>query len=104
MLDGKYIVISDEDIDLFDKQNLYIYAAFEKILKIDDGRDLVRKHHKNHDAQKVYSELQAFATTSTAASLNAADLLTYITTARLGANQTWVGSIRLLSLHIGKTK
>ena len=99
MLDGDYIAISDEDIDLFDKQNLYIYAAFEKILKIDDGRDLVRKHHKHHDAQKVYSELQAFATTSTAASLNAADLLTYITTARLGANQTWVESTSAFITH-----
>ena len=60
---------------------------------------MVRKYHKHHDVQKVYSELQAFAITSTAASLNVADLLTYITIARLGAKQTWVGSTSAFITH-----
>ena len=79
VLDETYTPSTAEEIRLFSKQNLYIYSVFERVLKIDDGRDLVRKHHEDHDAQEVYTSLKAFATESTAASLNAADLLTYIT-------------------------
>lgn len=65
---------------------------FERTLKIDDGKDLVRKHHSTHDAQRVYTDLKAFSLKSTTASLNAPDLLTYITSARLGDNSSWLGS------------
>ena len=46
----------------------------------------------DHDAQQVYVDLNTYALKSTAASLNAADLLTYITSVKLGDNQSWVGS------------
>ena len=102
VIDDSYTPATQDERELFQRQQLYIYSIFERTLKIDDGKDLVRKHHSTHDAQRVYTDLKAFALKSTAASLNAADLLTYITSARLGDNSSWVGSASGFITHLGK--
>ena len=68
-------------------------------MRIDKECDLIGNHHENVDAQTVYNALELFATEYIGASLNTAGVLTYITLARLGSNQTWVGSISAFITH-----
>jgi hypothetical protein len=68
-----------------------MYAVFEKHLMSNKGKALVRTtYHKDADAQAVYWDLSDYALSSTKASMSSRDLLTYITSSRLG-DGTWKG-------------
>jgi len=98
VLDPNYWPQSQTEIDLFDEKQKYMYAAFEKTLLTDKGKALVRAHQRKYDAQKIYAELSEYALKSTTASMNASDMLTYITTVRLGDGK-WKGSTHAFILH-----
>ena len=75
-----------------------MYAVFEKTLHTDKEKALVRKHQQLFDAQKIYDELSEYTKNSTKATMDAASLLSYITTSTLG-DGTWKGSTHAFILH-----
>jgi hypothetical protein len=65
-----------------------MYAVFECTLLSDKGKSLVREHTGDYDAQTVYSKLCDYALLSTKTTINSSNILTYITSSRLG-DGTW---------------
>ena len=61
-----------------------MYAVFVECLLTDKGKILVRSHELHWDAQKIHEEFLAHAETSTKASVESSQILTYITTANIG--------------------
>ena len=66
------------------------------MLQTDRGKKYVREHEADFNAQEVYKKLVNYCTTSTKASMNAADTLSCITTAKI---ETWKGTSESFVLH-----
>ena len=98
VLDPSYIPSTQEDIALFLEKQKFMYAVFEKTLQTDKGKALVRKHQYSFDAQKIYDELSEYAKKSTKATMDAASMLSYITTTSL-ADGKWRGTTHAFILH-----
>ena len=87
-----------EEKEVFEQKQKYIYAVFSKTLLTDKGKSLVREHEKDYNAQLVHKKLLDYAQKSTKASVKSSQLLTYITSARLGTG-SWKGSSHSFILH-----
>ena len=98
VLNPKYEPQDDAEKQLFDEKQKYMFAVFEKNLLTDQGKSLVREYADNYDAQRIYSELRSYSLESTKASLDSSNLLTYITSIRLGDGR-WKGSMHAFILH-----
>jgi hypothetical protein len=100
-----------DEIELWPMQQKFGYSVFEWALQTDTGKDLVRQYEDSFDAQALYRDLVTFHRESTAASLNAGDLLEYLTNTKydsnwsLGAKQFvlhWLNQMRMY--NVLKTK
>ena len=98
VLDANYVPSTQEDIDLFAEQQKYVYAVLASTVKTDDGKVFVRAHHTDNDAQQVYAKLHTHHLQSTKAKIASSDLLTYITSARIGSGD-WKGTTHGFVLH-----
>lgn len=96
VLDPAYVPTTQEAKDLFAAKQQFMYAMFETTLLTDFGKSVVRAHEKDGDAQKVFQEVMEHAEKSTAATIDAADIMTYITSARW---DTWGGTAMGFILH-----
>ena len=98
VFDAKYKASSAADKELFDQKQKFMYAVFTKTLLTDKGKSLVREHDTDSDAQTIYQEVFLHAKRSTKASVDASELLAYITTSRLGTG-LWKGSTESFIIH-----
>ena len=98
VLDPNYVPTTIYEILLFEQKQKFKYAVFENTLLTDKGKALVRLHQHTHDAQSIYKELLAYAQQSTKASMNASNLLSYISTTRLDDGK-WKGTTHAFILH-----
>ena len=89
---------SPYDHALFREQNKYMMAVFVTCVQTDYGKGLIRKYEGTYDAQGLFLELEQRAKTSTSAIIKAAELMAYVTAARLGSN-TWNGTTTSFVLH-----
>ena len=64
ILDPKYKPMTQDDKDLFEEQQKFMYSVFVDKLQTDIGKYYVRHYEKTYDAQKVYRELERYATES----------------------------------------
>ena len=81
VLDPNFAPLSQDDHTLFQMKQDYVYAIFTTILKTHQGKNLVMKYEYNRDARSLYLELHRFYTESTQASLDAQNVMTWLTTA-----------------------
>jgi len=58
------------DKDLFEANQRYMYAVFERVLQTDKGKALVQSNEATSNAQKIFTELCQDALRSTRASIN----------------------------------
>ena len=98
VFDAKYKPSTASDKELFEQKQKFMYAVFTKTLLTDKGKSLVREHDMDGDAQTIYRELFMHAKRSTKASVDASELLAYITTSRLGTG-LWKGSTESFIIH-----
>ena len=75
-----------------------MYSIFAKILQTDKGKALVIEHEDDYDVQAIHKELFDLAWRSTTASVDASELLSYITNSRLGTG-LWKGSTESFIIH-----
>ena len=80
-----------------EKQN-FIYSVFEDKIQTSMGRHLVRKYERTYDAQSVYVELVLYSKESTQASIEAANILSYLSTVKLH-KIIWKGTYHDFILH-----
>ncbi|MEL7196229.1 MAG: reverse transcriptase domain-containing protein [Bacteroidota bacterium] len=85
--------------ELFQLKQRYMYSVFVRNLKNDLGKGIVRQYEATFDAQAAYSKLLTYYKDSTKSSLDASNILTYITTARLGSAGSWKGSTSNFIIH-----
>ena len=98
VLDKGYTPTTVPDKELFDRQQAYMYAVAESTLLTDKGQELVRKYKDTFDAQKIYQDLLDYHAKSTKATQNASELLSYITSNKLGTD-SWDGSSESYVTH-----
>ena len=98
VFDEKYTPSGSTEKQLFRLQQNYVYSVFTRILKTDTGLELVRTHQDSKDAQAMFALLSKDAEKSATASLTSGDILTYITTARVGDGK-WRGSVKSFIQH-----
>ena len=98
VLDPLYIPVTTDDKALFDRQQAYMYSVAQRTLQTDKGQELVREHDETYDAQKVYAALLKYHELSTKAINQASDLLTHITSNRLGL-ETWPNTTEAYVVH-----
>ena len=90
VLDAKYVPHSPDEIALFERKQSFMFYVFVDNLLTNTGKNLVRKYQDTYDAQSIYVELTEHCTKSIAATLDASDLLTWITTKKLN-KEDWPG-------------
>ncbi len=99
VLDSSYIPLTPEEKELFKEKQTYMFAVFEKTLLTDQGKAFVREFEKHSDAQSIYLRIREHALTSTKASIEASEILTYITSCKLGEGSPWRGPTHSFVLH-----
>ena len=102
VFDHAYVPITSDDIALFKEKQKFVLSVFERSLQTQNGKSIVRKHREDGDAQKTWKEVCDVYEQSIHASVNAADLLEYITTARLGDGK-WKSGCENFIIHWDKT-
>jgi len=98
VFDEKYTPSGSTEKQLFRLQQNYVYSVLTRILTTDTGLELVRTHQDSKDAQAMFALLSKDAEKSATASLTSGDILTYITTARVGDGK-WRGSVKSFIQH-----
>ena len=98
VLDAKHCPADPTEKALFLEKQKYMYAVFERTLLTDKGKALVRQYQTSFDAQQIYKELSDYALQSTKATMDASNILSYITTAKLGDGK-WNGTTHAFILH-----
>ncbi len=98
VLNEHYSPTSTEEKELFQAKNNYMYSVFVQTVKSDVGKSIVRQHEVDKDAQKVYQEIKRHYLDSTKAQISSADILSYITSIRLGTG-LWKGTTEAFILH-----
>ena len=98
VLNSTYKPKGQENIDLFEEKQKFMYSVFDKCLQTDMGKHYVRQHDKDSDAQAIFRKLSKYATKSTQAALESSELLTYITTATF-TNMNWRGTTQSFILN-----
>ena len=99
VLDHTYIPGNTTEAQtLFTEKKKFLFSVFERTLLTDKGKAIVRNHEDDFDAQAVFREICHHANRSTKASLNAARVLTYLTTTHID-DGTWRGTSSSYILH-----
>jgi len=75
-----------------------MYAVFEHTIHTDKGKAIVRAYEDSYDAQSVYRELAAYALQSTKLSIDAQEILGYISSTQVGTG-SWKGTTLSFILH-----
>jgi hypothetical protein len=70
---------------LFEKQKKFVYSALEHTLQTDMGKNLIREHCFDFDAQ---CKVVKYYTESASAKISSATTLGYLTTAKYGSSWT----------------
>ena len=98
VFDISYVPVGEEEIETFQEKQKFIYSVFEDKVLTNTGVTLVRKYEKTYDAQSIYKGLLRHSQESTQATIDTAELLTYITTVKLH-KISWKGTYYAFILH-----
>jgi len=99
VLDPAYSPTDPDEISLFKEQKKFVYSALEHCLQTNMGKNIVREHAFDFDAQVVFAKIVKHYTASTAAKISSGTTLSYLTSAKYGSS--WTGTAEGLSC-IGK--
>jgi len=78
-----------------------MYSGFDQILLNNQEKEFVRTNREHSDAQKIWESLVEYMQRSTKASIDTADLLSYLTTFCLGLGSSWSGTYKSFIIHWG---
>ena len=98
VLDPNYAPDTAEEKDLFEQQQCFMFAAWQRTMLTDKAKAIVNKYYSMHDAQKVWAEVCDHQKKSTSAKILAKNIMMYIMTMRLGDGK-WKGSTLGFILH-----
>ena len=91
ILDSAYKPKSKDAMTLFLEKQKYMFQVFHAKVHTDKGKELIRLHLTDFDAQAVFHELKIHGDKSISAKIKASDLLTYITSSKID-DGSWRGT------------
>ena len=89
---------NEDERRLFLEKQKFVCAIFDENVLADKGKSIIRKHETTFDAQTAHKELVHHHEKSTSADIQSGDLLTCITSTRIGDGK-WRGSLHGFILH-----
>ena len=98
VFDTNYVPVGNDQEAAFQEKQKFIYSVFEDKVLTNTGKTLVRKFEETYDAQSIYKGLLHHSKESTQATIDIAELLTYITTVKLH-KISWKGTYYAFILH-----
>ena len=99
LFDPSFVPITLEAKELWDVQQNFMYSVLCTKLLTSTGKDLVRDHEANQDAQAILAGLDQYHHQSTKAGIDSSELLGYLTTEKLGTGSNWRGTTSEFILH-----
>ena len=104
VLDSNYMPSTQKEYDIFEIKQKFMYSVFNRIIQVDIGKSIVRKHKRDNDAQSVYKELLDEATNSTSAQIKIMKLTETLTSMKLDSKwkSTTVGFLTFWSDQLRK--
>ena len=87
ILDFQYRPTTPEERDTFKVKQNFAFSVLQRSIQHDFGKDLIRQHTDDGDAQKCLRELLEYQVHSTKAKFKADKMMTYLTTAKF--DDTW---------------
>jgi hypothetical protein len=97
VLDPAYSPTDPDKISLVKEQKKFVYSALEHCLQTNMGKNIVREHAFDFDAQVVFAKIVKHYTESTAAKISSGTTLSYLTSAKYGSS--WTGTAEGFILH-----
>ncbi|EEC44015.1 predicted protein [Phaeodactylum tricornutum CCAP 1055/1] len=97
VLDPSYAPTDPSEKSLFEQQKKFVYSALEHTLQTDMGKNLVREHSFDFNAQEVFRKVVKHYTESASAKIGSSNTLAYLTTAKYGTS--WTGTAEGFILH-----
>jgi hypothetical protein len=97
VLDPAYSPTNTDEILLFREQKKFVYSGLEHCLQTDMGKNIVREHAFDFDAQTVFAKVVKHYNESTAAKISSGTTLSYLTSAKYGSS--WTGTAEGFILH-----
>ena len=98
VLDMSYTPTTSEEKELFEDMSIYLYSVLDTHVLTDKGQEIVRAHSHDRNARAVYRELLEHHRNSNKAKMNSSNILTYLTTAKLG-DGNWRGTSESFIIH-----
>ena len=98
VLDPNFRPRDAEDRTLFEAQQNYMYAVFERTMLTDMGKTFVRKFESTADAQAIYKVMVEYSQESAHASIDSSTILRYVASAHIG-DGSWRGTSRAFVLN-----
>ena len=98
VLDPNFSPRDAEDRGLFEAQQNYMYAVFERTLLTDMGKTFIRKFESTANAQAIYKAMVEYSQESAQASIDSSTILRYVASARIG-DGSWRGNSRAFVLN-----
>jgi hypothetical protein len=89
-------LIGSIDETTFNLEQTYMYDVLNKTVLTNKGKEILRAHHVDRNAQKAYADLCEHYSTSTAAVIDAIDTYKYIITAKI---EDWRGDTEKFIMH-----
>ena len=96
ILDPTFSPSKNDEKELFEEQQSFMYAVMIKTLKFYQGQKLVCA--LQGDAQKIFNLLSQETETSTRADLTADDLMTYVINSHVN-DSSWNGTVEGYIIH-----
>jgi hypothetical protein len=97
VLDPTYTpLIGSVDETTFKLEQIYMYDVLNKTVLTNKGKEILRAHHVDRNAQKAYADLCNHYATLTAAVIDAIDTYKYIITAKI---EDWRGDTEKFIMH-----
>jgi hypothetical protein len=90
VLDPTYTPTDPLEKSLFEEQNKFVYSALEHTLQTNMGKNIVREHSFDFNAQEVFHKVVKHYTESASAKISSSTTLGYLTTAKYGSS--WTGT------------
>ena len=84
--------------DLFAEKQKFMFAVLEAKVLTSKGKSIIHDHQSSNDAQKAYKLIKEHHEKSTRALMEASELLSYITSTKLGPSGDWKGPTHLFIL------
>ena len=98
VLDPNFSPRDAEDRSLFEAQQNYMYAVFERTMLTDTGKTFVRKFESTANAQAIYKAMVEYSQESAQASIDSSTILRYVASARIG-DASWRWTSRAFVLN-----